>query len=86
MKFCHKFYYPKRQLSVGKSFALFKLHYLHLKQYTKPERVCFGIKVYRVTSSNSITLNFSVNNRKRKFDNGNDNGDKSPPERTPFTN
>ena len=62
MKLCRKLYHPKKQLSVGKSLALFKCQ-LHFKQYIKTKRVCFRIKIYKLTSSNSITLNFSVNSR-----------------------
>ena len=83
MKRYHKLYYPEKQLSVGKSLALFKCQ-LYFKQCIKTERVCFGIKLYKLTSSNSITLNFSVNNRKRMFHNCNENSDMSVPERTLF--
>ena len=85
MKLCHKLYYPKKQLSVGKSFALLKCQ-LHFKQYIKTKRVCFGIKRYKLTSSNGTTLSFSVNSRKRMFHNGDENSDMSAPERTLFTN
>ena len=83
MKLCCKLYCPKKQLSVGKSLALFKCQ-LHFKQYIKTKRVCFGMKLYRLTSSNGITLNFSVSRRKRMFHNGNENSDMSAPERTLF--
>ena len=83
MKLCHKLYYPKKQLSVGKSLALFKCQ-LHFKQYIKTKRVCFEIKLYKLTSSNDRTLNFSVKIKKRIFHNGNGNSDMSAPERTPF--
>lgn len=59
MKLCPKLYYPKKQLRVGKSLALFKFQ-LHFKPYIKAKRVCFPIKLYRLTSSTSIALNFSV--------------------------
>ena len=83
MELCHKLYYPKKQLSVGKSFALLKCQ-LHLKQYIKTKRVCFEIKLYKLTSSNGITEIFSVNSRERMFHNGGENRDMSPPEGTPF--
>ena len=66
MKLCRKLYYPKKQLSVCKSLALFKCQ-LHFKQYIKTKRVCFGMKLYKFTSSNCTTLNFSVNSRKGCF-------------------
>ena len=84
MKFCRILYYPKKQLNVGKSLALLKCQ-LHFKQYIKTKRVCFGIKLYKLTSSNDTTLNFSVNSRKRMFHNGDENSDMSAPERTSFT-
>ena len=57
---------------------------VHFKQYMKTKRACFGIKTYKLTLSMSLTLNFSVNNRKRMFPNGNEYSDISAPERTPF--
>ena len=83
MKLCHKLYYPKKQLSVGKSLALFKCQ-LHFKQYIKTKRVCFEIKLYKLTSSNGTTLNFLVSSTKRMFHNGDENSDMSATERTPF--
>ena len=55
----------KKQLSAGKTLSLFKCQ-LHFKQYTK-ERVCFVIKLYKITSSNDITLVFLVNSRRECF-------------------
>ena len=83
MKLCHKLYYPKKQLSVGKSFALLKCQ-LHFKQYIKTKRVCFEIKLYKLTSSNGTTLIFSVNSRKRMFHNGGENRDVTS-RRNPFS-
>ena len=82
MKLCHKLYYPKKQLSVGKSFALLKCQ-LHFKQYIKTKRACFEIKLYKLTSSNGTTLIFSVNSRKRMFQMGVRIG-MSPAEGAPF--
>ena len=49
MKLCRKLYYPQKQLNVGKSlYALFKCQ-LHFKQYIKTKRVCFRIKLYRLS-------------------------------------
>ena len=83
MKLCCKLYYPQKQLSVGKSLMLFKCQ-LHFKQYIKTRKACFEIKLYKLTSSNSITLIFSVNSRRRMFHNWNENSDLPAPERTPF--
>ena len=47
------------------------------------KRVCFGIKLYKFTSPNGTTLNFSVNSRKRMFNNGNENSDMWAPYMTP---
>ena len=46
--------------------------------------MCFGIKLYQLTSSNGTTLNFSVNSRKIMFLNEDENSDKLAPERMPF--
>ena len=59
MKICRKLHHPKRKLSVGKSPALFECQ-LHYKQYTKTKRVCFGMKIFQLTSSNNITSNFQL--------------------------
>ena len=72
MKLCRELYCSKNQLSVGKSLELFKSQ-LHFKQCIKTERVCFGIKLYKLTSSNGITLNVLVIYRKWFFLNGNEN-------------
>ena len=56
MKCCRKLYYSKKQLSVGKSLVLFKFQ-LYFKKYTK-EKKSFRIKLYKLTSSNGIKLNF----------------------------
>ena len=70
-------------MTLDKSLALFKCQ-LHFKQYIKTKRECFGIKLDKLTSSNGTTLNVSVNSRKRIFHNGNENGDISARETTPF--
>ena len=83
MKLCHKLYYPKKHLNVGKLLVLFKCE-LHFKQCIQTKRVCFGIKLYKLTSSNGTTLKFSVNSRKRMFHNGDEISDMSAPVRMPF--
>ena len=52
----HNFYYPKKQSSVGKLLVLFKSQ-LRFKQYIKTKRVCFRIKLDKLTSSNGVTSN-----------------------------
>ena len=65
------------QLSVGKSLALFKLHF---KLY-KIKKVCFGIILYELISSNYIKLNFLVNSSKGMFHINIENSDKQTTER-----
>ena len=62
---------------------LFKRQF-HFKQCIKTKRVCFGIKLYKLKSSNGTTLNASVNSRKRMFHNEDENSDMSTPEKMPF--
>ena len=62
---------------------LFKRQF-HFKQCIKTKRVCFGIKLYKLKSSNGTTLNVSVNSRKRMFHNEDENSDMSTPEKIPF--
>ena len=50
----------------------------------KTKRVCFEIKLYKLTWSNGITLIFLVNSRKGILHNGNENSDMSASERTAF--
>ena len=84
MKLYRKLYYPKKQLIVSKSLVLFKCQF-HFKQYIKEKRVCFEKRPYKLTSSNGTTLNFSVNSRKRMFQNGNENSDMSAHQKEPFS-
>ena len=65
------------QLSIGKSLALFKLHF---KLY-KIKKVCFGIILYELISSNYIKLNFLVNSSKGMFHINIENSDKQTTER-----
>lgn len=83
IKLCLKLYYPKKQFSVGRSLALFK-YQLHLKRYIKSKRLCFGIKLNKPTSRNSIRLIFLVKIRKKMFYNGNENSDMSAPKINPL--
>ena len=54
--------------------------------YKTKEYVFFEIKLYKLTSSNGITLIFLVNSRKWMFHNGNENSDVSAPTKPLFTN
>ena len=84
MKLCRKLYFPKKQLSVGKSLALFKCQ-LHFKQYITTKREGFRINFINLHHHMLyITLNFSVNSRKRMFHNGNESSNMAAPESTPF--
>ena len=58
-EWCCKVYYSEKQLSVDESLVLFKGR-LHVKQYIKTKRARFGIKLYELTSSDGITLDFLV--------------------------
>ena len=82
-KLYRKLYCPKKQLIVSKSLVLFKCQ-LHFNYYIKTKRVCFEKKPYKLTSSNSTTLNFSVNSRKRMFQNGDENSDMSAHQKEPL--
>ena len=73
MELCRKLYYPKKQQ-------------LHFKEYIKIKRVCFGKKLYKLTSSNGTALNSSVQLRAGKGCStmGIRISDMSETERTPF--
>ena len=52
--------------------------------YKTKEHICFEIKLYKLTSSNGITLTFLVNSRKEMFHNDSENSNMSVRERPPF--
>ena len=54
---CKNVYCPGQNHSVDKSLVLFKGR-LHFKQYIRTKRARFGIKLYELTTSNGITLDF----------------------------
>ena len=54
-----KVYELDKQLSVDKSLVLFKGR-LHFKQYIKTKRSRFGTKLYKLRTSNGITLDLIV--------------------------
>ena len=55
-------------------------------QYIKVKIICFGIKLYKLTSPNGTTLIFLVNSRKRMFHNDNENSHISAPETICYLN
>lgn len=79
---CRKVYYPGKHLSVDESLVLFKGR-LHFKQYIKTKRARFGIKLYELTSSDGITLDFLVYCGKGMFYNDDENSDMPTTERIP---
>ena len=58
---------PGKHLSVDESLVLYKGR-LHFKQYIRMKRASFRIKLYELTTSNGITLDFLVYYGKGMFD------------------
>ena len=58
-KQCLKVYGPGRFLSVDESLVLFKGQ-VHLRQYIKTKRIRFGLKLYKLTTSDGMTLDVLV--------------------------
>ncbi|XP_065681354.1 piggyBac transposable element-derived protein 4-like [Hydra vulgaris] len=56
---CKKVFCPGQNLSVDESLVLFKGR-LHFKQYIRTKRARFDIKLYELTTSSGITLDFLV--------------------------
>ena len=56
---CQKVYQPGCDLSVDESLVLFKGR-LHFKQFIRTKRARFGVKLYELTTSDGITLDFLV--------------------------
>ena len=81
---CRKVYYPGKQLSVDESLMLFKGR-LHFKQYIKTKRARFSKKLYELTSSDGITLDFLVYCGREMFYNDNEHSDMSTTERIPVS-
>ena len=87
---CRKVYCPGKQLSANESLVLFKG--LHFEQYIKTKRARFSIKLYELTSSDGITLDFLVYCGRGMFYNYNEHSDMPTSERilvslmTPFLN
>ena len=79
---CCKVYYPGKQLSVDESLGLFKGRF-HFKQYMNTERARFDIKLYELTSSEEITLDFLVYCGRGMFYNYNKHSDLPTIERIP---
>ena len=73
---------PGKHLSVDESLVLYKGR-LHFKQYIRTKRARFGIKLYKLTTSNGITLDFLVYCGKGMFDEDDPNSDMPSTERIP---
>ena len=56
---CKTVRYPGKELSVDESLVLFKGG-VKFRQYIKTKRARFGIKLYELTTSDGITLDFLV--------------------------
>ena len=56
---CKSVWYPGKELSVDQSLVLFKGR-VKFRQYIKRKRARFGIKLYVLTTSDGITLDFLV--------------------------
>ena len=56
---CKKVYSPGKELCVDESLVLFKGR-LAFKQFIRTKRAGFGIKLYELCTSTSITLDFSI--------------------------
>ena len=81
-KRCRKVYQPGKNLSVDESLVLYKGR-LHFKPYIKTKRARFGIKLYKLTSSDGITLDFLIYCGKGMFKEGNPNSGMPSTERIP---
>ena len=79
---CKLVYSPGKNLSVDESLVLFKGR-LTFKQYIKTKRARFGIKLYELTMSDGITLEFLVYCGKGMFANDDPNSDMPITERIP---
>ena len=73
---------PERNLSVDESLVLYKGR-LQFRQYIKTKRARFGIKLYELTTSDGITLDFLVYCGKGMFHNDDPNSDMPTTERIP---
>ena len=69
---CKTVYTPGQNVSVDESLILFNRR-LKLKQFIKTKRARFGIKLYELTTSDGITLDFLIYCDCRMFDNDDEN-------------
>ena len=79
---CKTVYTPGQNVSVDESLVLFKGH-LKFKQFIKTKRACFGIKLYELTASYGITLDFLIHCGRGMFDDNNENEEMLVTERIP---
>ena len=63
---CKAVWYPNKELSVDESSVLLKGR-VKFRQYIKTKRARFGIKLYELTTLDSITLDFLVGSGKGMF-------------------
>ena len=77
---CKSVWYPGKELSVDQSLVLFKGR-VTFRQYIKTKRARFGIKLYALTTSDGITLDFLVYCGKGMFYNDNEHSSTSSTER-----
>ena len=75
-------WYPGQHLSVDESLVLFKGR-VKFRQYIKTKRARFGIKLYELTTSDGITLDFLVYSGKGMFYDDNHHNEMPSTERIP---
>ena len=80
---CKNIFYPGQNLSVDESLVLFKGR-LKFKQYIRTKRARFGIKLYELTTSEGITLDFLIYCGKGLYYND-DNNEMPSTERIPVS-
>ena len=79
---CKSVRYPGKELSIDESLVLFKGR-VKFRQYIKTKRARFGIKLYELTTSDGITLDFLVYCGKGMFYNDDEHSNMPSTERIP---
>ena len=79
---CKTVYTPGQNVSVDESLVLFKGR-LKFKQFIKTKRARFGIKLYELTTSDGITLDFLIYCDRGMFDDDDENEEMPVTERIP---
>ena len=79
---CKSVWYPGQHLSVDESLVLFKGR-VKFRQYIKTKQARFGIKLYELTTSDGITLDFLVYSGKEMFYDDNHHNEMPSTERIP---